>query len=98
MAMGLGGGEALIPQVDGQREGLAKNAGEGLGAEGLGADVSGKVEWVTDDDLRAAEFAKEAAEGSEVLLLILPHEGEDRLRCEAQLIGDGDANAARAEI
>ncbi len=98
MAVSLGGGEALVPEVDGQCEGIAEGFREGLGTGGLGADVSGQIEGVTDNDLGAAEFAEEAAEGSEVLPLVLPNEREDRLRREAQFIGDGDADPARAKI
>lgn len=96
--MGLGGGEALIPQVNGKLEGVAEGFGKGLGADGLGADVAGKIEGMAEDDLGAAEFAEEAPQGFKVLLVIPANEGQDGLRGEAKLVGDGNADAAGAEI
>ena len=98
MAMGLGGGEALVPEVDGEGEGSAERFGEGVGFGGLGADVAGHVERIAEDDGGAAEFAEQAAEGFEVLLRVFADQGEDGLRGEAELVGDRDADAAVAEI
>jgi hypothetical protein len=98
VAMGFGGAEALIPEMDGEGEGAAEGFGEGLGADRLRADVSGKMEGVAENDLRAAKFAEQAAERLQVLLLIPANKGQHRLRGEAEFIGDGNANAAGAKI
>jgi hypothetical protein len=98
MAVGFGGGEALVPQVDGQGEGSAEVFGEGVGFRGLGANVPGHIERIAQDDGGAAEFAEKAAEGFKVLLRIFADEGEYGLGGEAEFIGDSDADAAIAEI
>ena len=98
VAMGFGRGEPLVPEVDGEREGLAEGAGKGAGEGGLGADVAGKMQRIADDDGGAAVFAEETAEGSEVLLRIFADQGEDGLGGEAEFVGDGDTDAAAAEI
>jgi hypothetical protein len=96
--MGFCGGEALVPEMDGKRKGFAERFREGLGFGGLRAQVAGHVEWIAEDDGFAAELAEEAAEGFEVLLRIFVDKGENGLCGEAELIGDGDTDAATAEI
>jgi len=98
VAMSLGRGEALVPEVDGEGEGLAKGFGEGVGSGGLGADVAGHIEGIAEDNGGAAVFAQQAAEGFEVLLRVFADQGKDGLGGEAELVGDGDADAAGAEI
>jgi hypothetical protein len=98
VAVGFGRGEALVPEVNGERKGLAERFGEGVGSGGLGADVAGHIEGIAEDDGRTAEFAKEAAEGFEVLVRIFADQGEDGLGGEAELVGDGDADTPAAEI
>src|SRR5581483_2939190 len=61
MAVGFGGGEALVPKVYGQSEGLAQGFGKGMGFGGLGADVAGHVQGIAENNGRTAEFAQEAA-------------------------------------
>lgn len=63
MAVGFSGGEALVPEMDGEREGGAEDLGEDVCLRGLGAYVARHVERIAEDDGRAAEFAKKAAEG-----------------------------------
>ena len=82
----------------GRREGLAERVGEGSGFGGLGAYVAGEVERIAEDDGGAAEFAEQAAERFQVLLCVFAHQSEHGLRGQAQLVGDGDADAAGAEI
>jgi UPF0755 protein len=98
MAVSFGGGEALIPEVDRESECFAEGCGERLGFGGLGAHITGKVEGITEDDSGAVVFAEQAAEGFEILAEILADQGEHRLRGEAQLVGDSDADAACAEV
>lgn len=96
--MGLGRGEALIPEVNGEREGLAEGLGKEVGFGGLRADIAGHIEGVADDDGGAAEFALQAAEGFEVLTHVFADKGENRLGGEAEFVGDSDADAAVSEI
>ena len=98
MTVGFGRGEALVPQVDGEGEGFAERLGEGVGSGGLGADVTGHIDGIAEDDGGAAEFAEEAAERFEVLLRVFANQREDGLSGEAERVGDGDADAAAAEI
>ena len=98
MAVGFGGGEALVPQVDGEGKSGAQAFREGLGSFGLRAEVAGHVKRVADDDGRAAELAEKAAEGFQVLLRVFADEGEHGLGSEAQLVRDGDADASAAKI
>ena len=56
------------------------------------------IEWIAENDASTAEFAQQAADGFEVLLQIFTDEGEDGLGSEAELIRDGDADAAVTEI
>lgn len=98
MAMGFGGGEALVPEVDGEGKGGAEGFGEGLGLGGEGADIAGEVERMAEDNSGAVVPAEEAAEGAEVLLWVFAAEGEDGLGGQAELVGDSDADAAVAKI
>jgi hypothetical protein len=98
VAMGLGGGEALVPEVDGEGEGLAERPGKSVRSGGLGANVAGHIEGIAEDDGGAAVFAQQAAKGFKVLLLIFADQGEDGLGGEAEFVGDGDTDAAGAEI
>jgi len=92
------GGEALIPEVDGKREGFAEGFREGLGFGCLRAEIARHVEWIAEDDGFAAELAEEAPERFEVLPRIFVDEGENGLRGQAELIGNGDTDAATAVI
>jgi hypothetical protein len=98
VAMGFGGGKALVPEVDGQAGFVAQELGESLSLRGLGTLISGHVEGVADDDLGAAVFADEAGERFEVPLAVGAREGEDGLRGEAERVGDSDANAAVSDV
>lgn len=98
MAMGFGGGEALVPEVDGEGKGGAEGFGEGLGLGGEGADIAGEVERMAEDNSGAVVPAEEAAEGAEVLLWVFAAEGEDGLGGQAELVGDGDTDAAGPKI
>jgi UPF0755 protein len=98
MAVGFRRGEALVPEVHGQGKGLAEGISEGLGFGRLWAEVAGEMERIAKDDRRAVEFAKKATEGFEVLAEVPADERQHWLGGESQLVGDGDANAARAKI
>mgnify|MGYP001551720941 CR=1 FL=1 len=98
VAMGFGGGQPLVPEVHGQGESSAQSVREDLSLRRLGADVAGHVERMAEDDGGAVVSAKQAAEGFQVGFRIFPHQGQDRLRGQAELIGDGNTDAAISEI
>jgi len=98
VAMGFGGGQALVPEVDGQAGFVAEELGESLSLRGLGTLISGHVEGVADDDPGAAIFADKAGERFEVLLAVGARESEDGLRGETERVGDGDTNAAVSDV
>lgn len=98
MAVGFGGGEALVPEVNGKGEGLAEGLRKCLRFGGHGADVAGHIKRVAEDDGGAVKFAKETTEGPEILLCVAADEGENGLGCEPQLVGDGDADTAVSKI
>ncbi len=99
VAVGLGGGEALVPEVDGEAELGAEGFGEGLGAGGLGALIAGHVEGVADDGLGdGGVLAEDAGDGLEVVLEAGAVEGEEGLSGVAEFVGEGEADAAVADV
>ena len=97
------GGEALVPQMDGQAGELAECGGEGLGFGCLGARLAGKMDGIADDDGGHGEAAREARQGAQVFSGdggrgATALEREHRLRREAQLVGDGHADASVADV
>lgn len=98
MAVSLGRGETLIPEVHGKGEGFAEGFGEGLGFGGLGAQVAGKIQGIPENNGGTVEPAKEPAERPEVLAKAFAGEGEHGLRGEAELVRNGHADAAGAIV
>ncbi len=98
MTMGLGGGKALVPQVDGEVELFADLFGEGLGLGGLRALIAGHIEGVSDDSLGDGVLAQDAGYGLHVGTAIGAVKGEEGLRGEAEGIGEGDTDAAVAYV
>ena len=98
MAVSFGGGEALVPQVNGESKGFAQRFGKGMGLGSLGTDVAGHIQGIAENDGGAAKFAEDAAQGFEILLDVFADQGQDGLGREAKLVGDSDANAAVAEV
>jgi hypothetical protein len=98
VAVGLGSGQALVPEVDWQRGFFAKNLCKSLGFGRLGALVAGHVERIAYDDSYALVFAEKALERLQILLSICAHEGENGLRGKAERIGDGYADPPVADI
>jgi hypothetical protein len=101
--VGFAGGEALVPEVDGEAGELAEFGGKGLIEGGLLAFVAGEVDGIADDDGGDGEAAGEAGERAEVFTGdaaagALALEGEDGLGGEAELVGDCDADAAVADV
>ncbi len=98
MAVGLGGGEALVPEVDGEAEVGAELLGEGLRLGGLWALVAGHVQGIADDGFGGGVLAQDAGDGFHVGAGVGAVQGEERLRGVAERVGDGDADAAVANI
>jgi hypothetical protein len=112
-SMGFGGGEALVPEVDGEA-GVVHICrvfalGGWLGDErfelvhktmdslGLAAAVSGEVERIADHDAGATMAACEAEDGALVPAGLRAFDGEQRLR-DAKRVGERDTDTARADI
>ena len=102
VAVSLGGGEALVPEVDREVELGAEGVGEGLGACGLGALVAGHVEGIADDGFGDGVFAQDAGYGfqvvSEPVFATGPVQGEERLGGVAEFVGECEADAAVAYV
>jgi len=86
LAMGLGGGEPLIPEVDGDAGFCGESSSELLRLGGLGAEIAGHVERIADDNLGAGVLAQQAAEGFHVCATGGAVQGEKRLRGVAELV------------
>ena len=102
VAVRLGGGEALVPEMDGERKFLTQSFGEGLGAGSLGALVAGHVEGIADDGFGDGVFAQDAGYGfqvvSEPVFATGPVQGEERLGGVAEFVGECEADAAVAYV
>jgi len=97
--MGFPTGEPLVPEVNGEAGEFTQFGGEGLGFGGLGALVPGEVDRVSDDDADDGKSFCQAGEGAQVIAaVVLALEGEDRLRCDSQLVRDSYAYAAVAYV
>lgn len=97
--MSLGGGEALVEQVDGEVGVLAAEGfSEGLGARGLRAEFAGEVQRVADDDDGDLVFAHEAGDGFEIGAKIFAVDRDQRLRGVAERVRESEADAAVADV
>ncbi len=98
MAMGLGGGEPFVPQVEGKLGLLVHEASEVLSLGGLRAEVARHVERIADDDGAAVMATGKAGQGAEVVAAVGANEGEHGLCGKAESIGDGYADAAVPDV
>jgi hypothetical protein len=97
--MGFAGGEALVPEVDGEAGESAKLSRKCLGLFGLGAEFAGEVDGIAHHDADDVEAARQAGDGAEVFsMIVTAFEGEDWLGGEAELVGDSNADAAVADV
>ena len=97
--MGFEGGEALVEQVVLHIRVLrAEGFSEGAGFSGLWAEGAVGVERVADYDGGDGVLAKEAGDGLEVGACCGPVDREEGLRCEVELVGEGEADAAIAYV
>jgi hypothetical protein len=111
--MSLGGGEALVPEMNG--EGGTVGSGvvapldgrfgkerlefidKAMDAVGLAAAISGEVERIADDDSGAVVTACESEDGALIAAGLGALDREERLR-NAEGIGERDTDAAGTDI
>src|SRR5580704_16910480 len=98
MTMSFGGGEPFIPQGDLHSGMELQRVGEVLRLERLRTNVTGHVQGVAHHYLGTAVSAYQPGQGAEVLAPVFAHQGEDGLRGEPQLVGDGNADAPIADV
>lgn len=92
-------GEALVPEVDRQAGQCAQLCGKSLRFSGAGALFAGEMQRIPHHDPGDAVAAGQPAKGAKVLAWIaFTFQGQHRLRGEAQLVGDGHADAFRSHI
>jgi hypothetical protein len=97
--VGVMSGEALVEQMVG--EGgvrFVQGKSEGLGFGGLGAGCAVGVEGVADEEGFDLVLADEAGDGFEVGAERGAVEGEEGLGGETEGVGDGEADAAVADV
>jgi hypothetical protein len=95
----LAGGQALVPQMNGQAGEGSELGGKGLSFSSARAFVAGQVQRVADDDAGDRESAGEARDGSEnVARSAAGFERHDGLGGEAEFVGDSDADAFGADV
>jgi hypothetical protein len=93
------GGKAFVPEVNGEACKFTELGGKVLNLSGLWAGFAGELERISDHDANYREAPAEAGERPEIFArTAAPLEGKDGLRCESQLVGDGDADALRSNI
>ena len=96
--VGFGGGEALVPEVDGELGALVQVVGEKAHFFGLGAFGATHAQGQADDDLFDFVLSDEVGEEFEVEALVLAAVGGQALRGDAEEVGDGEANGFRADV
>jgi hypothetical protein len=97
--VGVVGGEALIEEMVGEGGvGGAELVGEGEGLEGLRAGRAVGVERVADEQGFDLVLADEAGDGFEVGAEVGAVQSEEGLRGEAEIVGDGEADALVADV
>lgn len=97
--MGLEGGEALVEEMVGEGGVLAAElSGEGLRFRGLRTGAAVGVERVAYDEGVDAVLADKARDGFKVGAQSGAVQGEERLRGEAEGIGQRQADAAVADV
>ena len=97
--VGLLGGVALVEQMVGERGmGFSKGRGEGLRFSCLGAGGAVGVERVSDEEDFDAVLTNEAGDGFEVGTERGAVDGEEGLRDQAERVGDGETDAAVANV
>jgi hypothetical protein len=97
--VGFAGGEALVPEVNGEARELGQIGGPFFGLAGAGAFFAGEMDGVADDDGGDGVAAGEAGDGAEVVAAVaMGFEGEDGLGGDAEFVGDGYSDAPGANV
>jgi hypothetical protein len=97
--VGVVGGEALVKEVvDEAGVSLLESLGEGLGLGGLGAGRAVGVEWIADEEDVDFVLADEAGDGLKIGTEGGAVEGEEGLGGETEGVGDGETDAAVADV
>ena len=71
---------------------------QSLRLERLGADVARHVQRIAHDHLGTPIPAHQPSQGAKVLPAVFANQGEDRLRGQAQLVGDSHTDPAVANV
>src|SRR5512132_1175220 len=93
--VGLGGGESLIPQVNGQLELGAELLGKGGHLLRLRAGLTAHAQRETDDDLADVVVVNQAPECSEISFLVAATDGLESLGGDPKGVSDRGADGAR---
>ena len=97
--VGLGRGEALVEEVKAEvREVIAELGGEGLGLSGLRARLTGEMKRKADDHVGDEVFPDDSGDRLQVKVQGFAMQGEERLGGDAERIGEGEADAAVADV
>jgi hypothetical protein len=97
--VGVVGGEAFVEEVvDEGGVGLFERLSEGLGLGGLGAGRAVGVERIADEEDFDLVLADEASNGFEIGAEGGAVQGEEGLGGEAEGVGDGETDAAVADV
>ena len=97
--VGVVGGETLVEKMVGEGGvSVVQGLGEGLGFGGLGAGGAVGVERVADEEDFDVVLADEAGDGFEVGAEGGAVEGEEGLGGETERVGDGETDAAVANV
>jgi len=95
----LASGQALVPKVNGQTREFAQLSGKCLGFGCARARFAGEMDRVADHDSDHSKPAAETRQRTYVLSPTAPPvECENWLCCKAQLVRDGHADAAAADV
>lgn len=97
-AVSFGGGEALVPEMDGKFEVFAEILGKRLNLSGLDAFSPGHAERQADDDFFHVVVANDAMKKREIVFLVLAMQRIQALGSDSERIGDGYADAACSDI
>ena len=97
-SIGLGGGEALIPQVYGQLETPPKLFGELAHLVGLRALRATQSKWKANDDFHHLVVADNLFQLLEIEPFVLPSDGFEPLGRDPEGIGDGYADSLGAYV
>lgn len=93
------GREALVPQVDGQAGQFGEAGGKRLGLGRLKTGVTCQMKRIADHNCGDIEATGKPGQRAQILARIAaPLQGEHGLGGEPQFVGDGDADAAVADI